>query len=355
MARKKLFRSRGKKLGLPPGTLVYPAAAQQTTRMTMLAYDENRVVEKALERVEDCLPFKDRNTVTWINVDEIAQPGALEAFGRVMDFHALMLEDILNTDQRPKIEDFGDYLFIVAKMLEYDALRQEVVIEQLSLVVGPNYVISFQERPGDFFDPIRNRIRNALGRIRKLKADYLAYTLLDVIVDNYFLVLDKLGEKIERLEEIVLTNPRPGTEQQIFHLKRELIFLRKAAGPLRDVVSEIQRLESPLLGESTAPFWRDLYDHVVRVTDSIDAFRDLLGGMMDSYWTTVSTRTGSVMKVLALFSTIFMPLTFITGVFGMNFRNFPQLEWPHGFEWSLGLMALTTVVMVAIFRWKRWL
>lgn len=364
MARKKFFRPRTRflrprtsKRGLPPGTLSYPPGLGQAEpgRIVMIDYDEQRVVEKTLTTVEECLPFKDQETVTWINVDAMAQAGVLEAFGRVMGFHALMLEDILNTDQRPKVEDYGDYLYVVVKMLEYDTVRQELVIEQLSLVVGPNYVISFQERPGDFFDPIRHRIRHGLGRVRKMKADYLAYVLLDMIVDNYFVVLDRLGEKIEALEEIVVTNPKPGTEQHIFQLKREMIFLRKAAGPLRDVVAGIQRLESDLLRESTEPFWRDLFDHSMRVTDSIDTFRDLLGGMMDSYWSTVTSRTNSVMKVLALFSTIFMPLTFITGIFGMNFANFPQLEWPHGFEWSLGLMALTSVVMVVIFKWKNWL
>jgi magnesium transporter len=356
-ARRRVFRQRAKKVGLPPGTLIYPPERKgPPARVTMIDYDENRVVERELGQAEECRRFKENQTsVTWINVDEITQPGLLEEFGRVMGYHSLMLEDILNTDQRPKIEDFGDYLYIVVKMLDYDNERQEIVVEQLSLVVGASYVISFQERPGDFFDPVRNRIRNNVGRIRKLGADYLAYALLDIIVDNYFVVLEKIGDRIEALEEVVVSNPRPGTEKQIFQHKRDMIFVRKAAWPMREMVANLQRMESPLIREGTAPFLRDLQDHILQVTDAVDTFRDLLNGMMDSYYSTITTRTSGVMKVLALFSTIFMPLTFITGIFGMNFRHFPELEWHNGFQLSLILMGVTTVIMVAFFFYKKWL
>jgi magnesium transporter len=357
MPRRRIFREKPRKVGLPPGTLVYQTEKKgEVARVTMIDYDENRVVEREIGQAEECLPFKDdRTSVTWINVDEITQPGLLEAWGQTMGFHALMLEDILNTDQRPKLEDFGDYLYIVVKMLDYDDKRREIIFEQLSLVVGPNYVISFQERPGDFFDPIRKRIRDNVGRIRKMGADYLAYALLDIIVDNYFVVLDKLGARIEVLEEAVVANPKPGTEKQIFQLKREVIFLRKAAWPMREVVTAIQRLESLHVRDNTVAFWRDLHDHIMQVSDGIDTFRDLLSGMVDSYYSTVSTRSSGVMKLLALFSAIFMPLTFITGIFGMNFTYFPELEWRYGFQISLGLMVLTSAVMVGFFFWKKWL
>jgi len=353
--RKKIIRPRGKP-GMAPGSLVYTGdKAPLDPRVTMLDYDEHRVVEKELTRVDDCVPFRDARSVTWINVDSVTEPGVLENFGRVMGFHALMLEDILNTDQRPKLEDYGDYIYIVVKMLEYDANKADIVIEQLSLIVGPNYVITFQERAGDFFDPLRGRIRQSLGRIRKLGTDYLAYAILDIIVDNYFVVLEKLGEKIERLEEIIIANPTEAAVRGVYAVKREMIFVRRSVWPLREVVTSLQRSESPMVQESNAAYFRDLHDHVMQVTDSVDTLRDLLNGLLDSYYSTITTRTSSVMKVLTLFSAIFMPLTFITGIFGMNFRNFPELDWHYGFQGSLILMVMVIVIMYAIFKWKKWM
>ena len=355
-SRKKIFRSRGKTPGLAPGSLVYSGEQKVATpRVTMIDYDENRVIEKELLRVDDCISFRDSNSVTWINVDSVTQPGLLENFGRVMGFHALMLEDILNTDQRPKFEDYGNYIYIVVKMLDYDSKKNEIEIEQLSLILGQNYVISFQERPGDFFDPLRERIRKSLGRIRKLGADYLAYAILDIIIDHYFVVLEKLGEKIEQLEDMVITNPAPDTVRSVHAVKREMIFVRKSVWPLREVVTNMQRSESALVHESNAAYFRDLHDHIMQVTDGVDTFRDLLNGMLDSYYSTITTRTNSVMKVLTLFSAIFMPLTFITGIFGMNFRNFPELDWHYGFQGSMILMITVIVFMVGIFKWKKWL
>ena len=353
--RKKVIHPRGQP-GLAPGSLVYTGdKAPLTPRVTMLDYDEHRVVEKELLRVDDCIPFKDAQTVTWINVDSVTVPGLLESFGRVMGFHALMLEDILNTDQRPKFEDYGNYIYIVVKMLDHDARKGEIEIEQLSLILGPNYVISFQERAGDFFDPLRERIRKSLGRIRKLGTDYLAYAILDIIVDHYFVVLEKLGEKIEQVEEIVIANPTEETVRAVYAIKREMIFVRKSVWPLREVVTGLQRSESELIRESNAAYFRDLHDHIMQVTDGVDTFRDLLNGMLDSYYSTITTRTNSVMKVLTLFSAIFMPLTFITGLFGMNFRNFPELDWHYGFQGSLILMVVVIMIMYSIFKWKKWL
>ncbi|MEO8165619.1 MAG: magnesium/cobalt transporter CorA [Betaproteobacteria bacterium] len=355
-SRRQIFRPRRKTPGLPPGSLIYTGDSEAPIpRVTMLDFDEHRLVEKELIRVDECIPFKDAESVTWINVDSVTEPGVLENFGRVMGFHALMLEDILNTDQRPKFEDYGGYIYIVVKMLDYDVKKGEIEIEQLSLILGPNYVISFQERAGDFFDPLRERIRKSLGRIRKMGPDYLAYAILDIIVDHYFVVLEKLGEKIERLEEIVIDNPGEGTVRAIYAVKRDMIFVRRAAWPLREVVNGLQRSESALLRASNAAYYRDLNDHIMLVTDGVDTFRDLLNGMLDSYYSTITTRTNSVMKVLTLFSAIFMPLTFITGVFGMNFRNFPELDWRYGFQGSLIMMAVVIILMIAIFKWKKWI
>jgi len=356
VTRKKILRPGRKTPGLPPGSLVYTGDRKSPIpRVTMLDYDEHKVVEKDLVRVDDCIPFKDAQTVTWINVDSVTEPGLLENFGRVMGFHTLMLEDILHIDQRPKFEDYGDYIYIVVKMLDYDVNKGEIETEQLSLILGPNYLISLQERSGDFFDPLRERIRKSLGRVRKLGADFLAYAILDIIVDHYFVVLEKLGEKIEQLEDIVITDPRENTARAVHAVRREMIFVRKSVWPLREVVTGMQRSESDLIRESNAAYFRDLQDHIMQVTDGVDTFRDLLNGMLDSYYSTITTRTNSVVKVLTLFSAIFMPLTFITGIFGMNFRNFPELEWHYGFQGSLILMVIVIVSMVAIFKWKKWL
>ena len=355
--RRKIFRPRRKKPGLPPGSLVYTGepGPQSPTRALMIDYDEHKVIERELSAAEECLPFKDTQTVTWIDVDSMSDSKLLENFGSVMGFHLLMLEDILNTDQRPKFEDYGNYIYIVVKMLDYNEARGEIDIEQLSLILGPNYVITFQERPGDFFDPLRERIRNSLGRIRKLRADYLAYAILDIIVDHYFVVLEKLGEKIEKLEDLVSNNPKPDTAAQIHALRREMIFVRRSTWPLREVITGLQRSESEMVRDLNSAYFRDLHDHSMQVTDAVDSFRDLLNGMLDAYYATLTNRTNAVLKVVALFSAIFMPLTFITGIFGMNFVHFPELEWRYGFQGSLILMGVVIAIMVSVFRWKKWL
>ncbi|BBO99372.1 magnesium/cobalt transporter CorA [Sulfuriferula nivalis] len=345
------------KSGMPPGTLVY-ATDQPTTRdagVTLFDFDEQLVVENAIHEIAECLPFINAQTVTWVNVDDVQTPGLLESFGKILGFHPLMLEDILHTDQRPKYEDYGDYLYLVVKMLDFDSGKNEIVVEQLSLVLGENYIISFQERPGDMFDALRERIRKNASRIRKSKADYTAYALMDLVVDRYFDVLEKFGDRIVALETILAKHPKPDTLRNIHKLRQELIFLRKSVWPLRDVVASMQRAESPLIRDSTELFLRDLHDHVLRVTDSIDTYRDMLSSMQDVYLSTISNRTNEIMKVLTLFSSIFLPLTFIVGIFGMNFRNFPELDWPHGLQGTLLLMLVTGVGMYLFFKYKKWI
>jgi magnesium transporter len=345
------------KSGLPPGSLVYAGGhpADKDARITLLDFDEQHIDEKVIDNIEDCLPFANADTVTWINVDSVQMPGVLDSFGRVLGFHPLVLEDILHTDQRPKYEDYDEYIYLVLKMLDYDAEKREITTEQLSLVLGANYVISFQERPGDPFDPVRERIRKSVGRIRKMRPDYTAYALMDAVVDRYFEVLEKVGEKIELIETMLATNPKPNALRMIHDLRRELIFLRKSVWPLREVIGSMQRSESPLIHESTELFLRDLHDHVIRVAESVDTYRDMLSSMQDVYLSSLSNRTNEIMKVLTLFSSIFLPLTFITGVFGMNFHNFPELDWHYGFQATIVLMVLMGLGMFAFFKRKKWL
>jgi magnesium transporter len=266
-----------------------------------------------------------------------------------------MLEDILNTDQRPKMEDFGSYIYIVLKMFYPAEPGTEFNTEQVSLILGPNYLISFQESEEDVFEAIRERIRNGKGRLRKLGADYLAHAVLDTIVDHYFVVLEKLGEREEDLEEVLTKNPTTRTLQAIHQLKREMIFLRKSVWPLREVISGLERAESPLIQASTGIYLRDIYDHTIQVIDNVETFRDMLSGMIDIYLSSISNRMNEIMKVLTIIATIFIPLTFIVGLYGMNFKYMPELEWPWGYPAVLLLMAAVSGFMLLYFKRKKWL
>ena len=352
----KLIKKRSEKAGLPPGSLVHIGEKKaDTPKITVMDYDETHFQEKEIKTIEECFLFKNKPTVTWINIDGLHQVEILEKLGECYGLHPLVLEDILNTDQRPKMEDYGEYLYIVLRILNYNDKSSEIESEQISLVLGPNFVFSFQEREGDTFNPIRDRIRNSKGRIRKMGADHLAYTLLDSIIDNYFIILEKLGEKIEFLEEEVITRPTPETLQTVHHLKREMIFLRKGVWPLREVISGLERGESSLIKESTRIYLRDVYDHTIQTIDTIETYRDMVSGMLDIYLSSISNRLNAVMKVLTIIATIFMPLTFIAGIYGMNFKYMPELEWRWGYPVVWFVVVLISVSMLIYFKRKRWL
>jgi len=312
---------RSKKAGLPPGTLVHIGKKKtEKVKITVIDYDEKNFWEKDVKTVEECFPFKDKPTVTWINIDGIHDVEIIEKIGKHFGVHPLLLEDIMNSEQRPKMEDFEEYIFIVLKMLRYDEKQDEIKSEQVSLILGSNFIVSFQEMEGDVFNLVRERIR-------KMKADYLAYTLIDAVIDNYFIILEKTGEKIEDMEDELVTNPTPGTLQTIHNLKREMIFLRKSVWPLREVINGMQKAESPLIKESTGIYLRDVYDHTIQVIDTIETFRDMISGMLDIYLSSISNKMNEVMKVLTIIATIFIPLTFVAGLYGMNFKYMPELEW----------------------------
>ena len=347
---------RSKKAGLPPGTLVHIGKKRTgKVKITVIGYDENNFRENEVRTVNECFQFKDKPTVTWLNIDGIHDAGIIEKIGKHFNLHPLLLEDIMNTGQRPKMEDFENYIFIVLKMLGYDETRDEIKSEQVSLILGSNFVISFQECEGDVFNPVRERIRNGKGKIRKMKADYLAYTLIDAVIDNYFIILEKTGEKIEDMEDELVTNPTPGTLQTIHNLKREMIFLRKSVWPLREVINGMQKAESPLIKESTGIYLRDVYDHTIQVIDTIETFRDMISGMLDIYLSSISNKMNEVMKVLTIIATIFIPLTFVAGLYGMNFKYMPELEWHFGYFAILLLMIIIGISMVFYFRRKKWL
>jgi magnesium transporter len=349
--------------GQSPETLIYEGSRKKSddVKITIFDYDEKDYVEKEAKSVEECIPFKDKPTVTWINVDGIHNVDILEKFNASYLVHPMVLEDILDINQRPKAEDFGEYIFMVAKMLSYNEAKDDIIEEQVSIILGHNFLITFQEaKAGDVFDVIRARIRSNKGKIRKMGPDYLAYALLDAIVDNYFIILEKIGEKIENIEADVVARPVPQTLQGINKLKRELIFLRKSIWPLREAVNTVARSESELIRDNVLVYYRDIHDQTVHAVDTIEAFRDSVSGMLDIYLSSVSYRLNEVMKVLTVIATIFMPLTFIAGIYGMNFNtkaspvNMPELNWPFGYLFMLLLCLTVALCMVAYFKRKKW-
>ncbi len=347
---------RSRKAGLPPGTLVHIGEKKvEKVRITVIDYDETRYEEREAESIEECFAYRDKPTVTWINIDGVHDVDMLKRLGDGFGMHPLVLEDILNTDQRPKFEDHGDYLFIVLKMLQFGEEEKDIKVEQVSLIVGQRLVISFQEGPGDVFNPIRDRLRSKKGRIRNMGADYLAYTLMDAVIDGYFFILEGLGERLEALENELIDNPTPDTLHTIHTMKREMLFLRKSVWPLREVVSGFERVGPSLLKKSTHIYLRDVYDHTIQVIDTVETFRDMLTGMLDIYLSSLSNRMNQVMKVLTVIATIFIPLTFIAGVYGMNFRYMPELEWRWGYFTVLAVMGAVGILMAAYFWSRRWL
>lgn len=352
----KYIEKNSKETGLSLGTPVHTGAEKnKKTKITLFDYNEQSFQEKQVKTVDECLLYTDTPTVTWINVAGIQQVEVIKKIGESFGLHPLLVEDVLNTNHRPKMEDFGERIYIILKMLFFNSKTNKVVTEQVSLVLGPNYVLSFQEREGEIFNQIRERIRSGLGRIRKLGADYLFYALLDSVVDGYFVVMEKLGEKIDFLEEKLVTNPSPVTLKSIHNLKIGMIFLNKSVLPLREAISGLERGESPLIKEYTGIYLRDVYEHTIHVIDTIDTYRDMATGMLDIYLSSVNIRISEVMKVLTIIATIFIPLTFIVGVYGMNFKYMPELEWRWGYPAIWLVMIIIVVLMGIYFKRRKWL
>ena len=352
----KFIKKTARKPGLAPGTLVHVGERKiENIRIRAMEFDEQTINENEFETIKECLPPREKRTVTWINIDGLHDVDVMEEIGKHFGLHPLVMEDILHTDQRPKMEDFEDYIFVVAKMLSFDQGRRELKAEQLSLILGENYVVTFQERVGDVFEPVRERLRKGKGRIRRMPPDYLAYALIDAVVDHYFIVLEKIGETVESLEEELVTNPTPETLQAIHHLKRELIFLRKSVWPLRELISGLERGEASLIQETTTVFLRDVYDHTIQVIDTVESLRDMVSGMLDVYLSSVSNRMNEVMKVLTIIATIFIPMTFIAGIYGMNFEVMPELKWPWGYALVWCIILAIGMVMLGYFKKKKWL
>ena len=341
--------------GLPPGDLTTSdAAPREPAAISVIDYGKDTFEKHDQLTADQCVSLRDSATVTWINVDGVRDVDVVQRLGDIFGLHPLTLEDIVNTHQRPKLEDFEDYIYIVLKMPRYDSERRDFIDEQVSFILRPGCVLSFQERHGDVFDPIRERIRGGRGRIRKAGADYLMYALVDAVVDGYFVLLESVGEQVETIEEELAREPSQAVMRRIHNLKRETILVRRAIWPLREVISSLSKNDSNLIEDATMIYLRDVYDHTIQVIDTIESLRDILSGLLDLYLSSVSNRMNEVMKVLTVIATMFIPLTFVAGIYGMNFQNMPELSWRWGYPAVWGIMVVMLVGMLAFFKRKRW-
>lgn len=360
MSKRRHHRSAEKLLGTSPGTLTYVGEEiEHAIKIKRITYNATDYYIDDTSKLSACKrPDPNTTDVNWIDVDGIHEPKVVAALGQQYQLHPLLLEDVLNTEQKPKIDLYDDtVVFVTLKMLHHSRQRQEIDIEHVSLVLGKNYLISFQEeRSRDIFEPVIERIKASSGKTRRNGADYLLYALMDVIVDHYFVITERIGEKMDELEEVIVQErATQQTLATLYTLKRELAFIRRTIYPLRDILGELLRGESDLIQHGTIPYLRDLADHVNQVIETLDSYRELISGLMEVYYSIVNNRMNSVMKTLTIVSAIFIPLTFIAGIYGMNFQNMPELRSPTGYFWTLFVMAVIAVGEIVYFKRSGWM
>lgn len=348
--------SRKKKTGLPPGSLVYLGEhSGAPVKIKVFSYGPNQFEEKDLGGIDECFAYKDKAEISWINLDGIHDVEKVAKLCAYFSIHPLVVEDILNSNQRPKKAVYDDYVFVVFKML-YRNRRVALQAEQVSLVFGRNFVISFQEESEhDVFDVVRERLRKGVGPLRKNGTDYLAYSLIDTVVDHYFVVLEDLGEKLETLEAEILRSPSEHTVHETQKIKKDMMILRRSVWPLRELVGSLGRESSALIQSSTLIYFRDIYDHLIEIVDIVEMYREIVGNLFEIYLSSLNNKINYVMKVLAIVTTIFMPLTFISSIYGMNFEHMPELKWVYGYPIVLFVMLILALGMVHLFRRKNWL
>ncbi|TPN87084.1 magnesium/cobalt transporter CorA [Aquimarina algicola] len=345
-----------KTIGLAPGTIFYTGEKTSSDLyIEVFKYNKETYEEKELDAIEAAFSYNTATHITWINVNGLNHTKVIEKIGNHYGLHPLILEDIVNTQHRPKIDEYENYLFVVLKMLYFDK-NGELVIEHISCVLGDSFVISFQESDGDVFDPIRSRIRNNKGRIRIMGSDYLLYTLMDAVVDNYFNLIEVMGDKIEELEdELFEKKDDNDITYDIQNLKREILRIRRAVFPLREVVNRLEKIEHKLIVKKTRFYLRDLYDHIIQVSENVEIYRDMIWGLMDMYMTTISNKMNEVMKVLTIIATIFIPLTFLAGIYGMNFENIPELKYKYGYYIFWTVLLIIFIGLIVYFKRRKWL
>lgn len=352
----RFFKKKEASIGKPPGSLTFIGTKKiDSSSIQIIDYDSDNLQERELKDIKEAVPLKDTGSVTWINVDGVHDTEVIKSIGENFGLHPLVMEDIVNTGQRPKIEEYDDYLFFSVKMLRYEEEREMVIGEQLSMVLGKTFLLTFQEQPGDVFDPVRERIRKQRGRIRSSGIDYLAYSLLDTIIDNYIRIIELLGEQIEDIENEILDDPQPELLQRINLYKREMNYIRKSARPARESIQQLTYLDTDLIADRTVPFLKDLLDHATQAVEVIDTYREMLTDHLNIYHTGVTNKLNEIMKVLTIFSAIFIPLTFIAGIYGTNFEYLPELHYHYAYFIFLGVLFILALVMLRFFKRKGWL
>lgn len=344
------------KSGMAPGSLVHVGEVHITrSRISLLSYNKETIEERAVESMEDISQYKDLQAVTWVIVEGLSNVEVIESVGKLFDVHPLVLEDILNTHQRPKFEEHENYLYIVLKGLLPEEETFSIHYEQISILVFENVVFTFKEKVDDMFMPVIQRIKNSRGRFRSLGTDYLAHAILDIIVDQNFGIIDSLAETIDAVEEEILTNPTASSLKTMQSVKREIVYMRRFISPLRELLAALLRSDSRLIKEHTLIYYRDVLDHVLRVSESLDSYRDILSNLLDVYNSSISNKMNEVMKVLTVFASIFIPLTFIVGIYGMNFEYMPELKWRWAYPALWVSFVVITVSLLVYFKKKKWL
>ena len=342
-------------VGLQPGALVHVGEKRvDTITFEQIEFSKESFSRNRMESIDDCLNTQEKNTVTWTNVIGLHDSEVIHKIGQYHSLHSLVQSDIMNTELRPKIEDHDDYIHILLK-LPHLLSENKLFMEQISFIVGRNYVISFQETADDIFDPIRDRLEKSIGKIRERKSDYITYALIDAIIDYYYVIMEKIGTQSEDLEEELMHNPTPNTLQIIYALKREMVTLRKSIWPMREVIDRFERMQSEIIEESTRTYLRDVYNHSVQVMDNIEGLREMIGGMLDTYLSSIGNKMNEVMKTLTIIASIFIPITFLAGIYGTNFSYVPELEWEGSYFVMIGVMLIIVLVMILWFRNKKWL
>jgi magnesium transporter len=339
-----------------PGTVTYTGKKQaMVTKLEIIDYSKDHYNRIDTQNIEEAFEFESSQQITWINVNGLNNTREIERLGDYYNLHPLIQEDIVTTNQRPKMDEYEEYLFIVFKMLHYND-EGELINEHVSMVLGKDYVTTFQEADGDVFDELRDRLQNAKGRIRAAGADYLMFALLDAVVDNYFSVLETLSAKIEFLEDQLFENKiKDDITEDIQDLKKEILRIRRAILPLREVIIRIEKSDTALIEERTQNYIRDLYDHIIQVSENVELYREMIWGLMDMYMTTISNKMNEVMKVLTIMATIFIPLTFLAGIYGMNFEYMPELQLRYGYYYFWAAMILVFILLLWYFKRKKWL
>ncbi len=353
----KAIKKQSHKAGLPPGALVHVGELKSSSStVTVCGYSESIYQEKDTDNVNDLRKMlKEEAPVIWVHLEGLAGTDLLEEIGLFFNLHKLTLEDILNTDQRSRQETYENYTYVVLKTLFYNDKEHKIETEQISLIVGERHVISVSERESDNFVKVRQRIKSNKGILHKKGADYLAYTLLDRVVDDYFAVLEAVGERLESLEESLLASPDEKTLKAVHSLKREMLGMRQAVWPLREALTGLEQSDSVFVHADTALHLRDVYFHVVQIVDTVEIYREMLSGLIEIYLSSLNNRLNEVMKILTMFAAIFIPLTLISGIYGMNFKYMPELSWHYGYPFSIGLMATVVIAMLLFFRRKKWI